>query len=207
MEPKQRSWEFIAIPTTLVVLGILAILMWAAGAGLWAWLAVGIVGVTAVVIVAIASMRRPHHPTAAPAPAPAHVDDGVHRLLLVADASCDPGTLGKACGADAKTEVFVVAPSLGSRTARWTGDDHAYQEAQRHLDETLRSLSSLGIDSRGHIGSHDPLQAADDGLREFPADEIVFAVEAGDGNWLEQGVIDAAKARYGIPVRELTVGA
>jgi len=205
----KRSWEFIAIPVVAVMLGALAIILWAADAGMGAWLAVGIAAVIALVVFAVVYMRRPHHPEREPAPTPSHVDDGIHRVLVIADDDCPPAELGKALAESSaadRTAVLVVAPALGSRTARWTGDDHAYETAQRHLDSTLGALSSLGVDARGHIGSHDPLQAADDGLREFPADEIVFAVHPDtDALWVEEGVVGDARARYSIPVRELIV--
>jgi GABA permease len=205
---RKRSWEFIAIPLVLVMFGTLAIIMWAADAGMWPWIAVGVVALMALVAVTVSYMRRPHHPSAA-APVPAHIDDGVHRVLVIADDDCPPADLGKALverRTEDRTVVFVIAPALGSRTARWTGDDHAYEAAQRHLDSTLGALSSLGVEAHGHIGSHDPLQAADDGLREFPADEIVFAVHPEiDAIWVEHGIVDDARARYSIPVTELVV--
>lgn len=207
MSNGKRSWEFAAIPIVAVMVGVLAIILWAADAGMAAWLTVGIVALGALVVWLVVYMRKPNHPTAAPTPA--HVDDDVHRVLVIADDDCPPADLGTALAGTStdRTRVFVVAPALGSRTARWTGDDHAYQDAQRHLDATLAALSSLGVDARGHIGSHDPLQAADDGLREFPADEIVFAVHPStDANWLEHGVVETARERYPIPVRELVVG-
>jgi hypothetical protein len=206
----KRSWEFAAIPIVAVMLGALAIIFWAADAGVWAWIVLGIVALLALVAWTLAYMRRPHHLAPGPPPAQRHVEDGIRRVLVIADDDCPPPALGAALaesGDVAGTAVFVVAPALGSRTARWTGDDHAYREAQQHLDATITALSSLGVDVRGHIGSHDPLQAADDGLREFPADEIVFAVHpATDANWLEQGVVDQARERYSVPVKELRVG-
>ena len=203
MEGK-RSWEFVAIPVVLVMFGILAIIMWAADAGMWPWIAVGLVALAALVGVTVSYMRRPHHP-AGPPPVAAHVDDGVHRLLVIADAACGPADLGSALGSG-RVAVHVIAPALGSRTERWTGDDHAYQDAQRHLDVTLRDFAAAGIDAHGHVGPHDPLQAADDGLREFPADGIVFAVHESDRrNWLEEGVVESARSRYPVPVDEVTV--
>jgi hypothetical protein len=209
----RRSWEFSAIPIVLVVFAILAVIMWAADAGMWPWLVVGFVAVAALVILTVMYMRRPHHPAAAASPLPPEAvrprpDDGVHRVLLIADDAVAPTDLGDAVAPGGETAVFVVAPSLGSRTARWTSDDHAYRAAQQHLDATLQALAGLGVEAHGHIGSHDPLQAADDGLREFPADEIVFAVhEAGKVNWLEDGVVETARARYAIPVRDVVVTA
>ena len=210
-ETSRRSWEFAAIPITLVLLGLLAIILWAADAGPWAWLVVGAVGLIAVVAVALVGMRRPHHPSTpwrADGSAP-RVDDGVHRVLVIADDACAAADLGAALvegGGGRRTSVFVIAPALGSRTARWTGDEHAYQDAQTHLDATLAALADLNCEADGRVGPHDPLQAADDGLRSFPADEIVFAVHAaGAANWLEDGVVDAARSRYPISVRELVV--
>jgi hypothetical protein len=64
----------------------------------------------------------------------------------------------------------------------------------------------LQVDADGHMGLHDPLQTAEDGLREFPADEIAFALSPSvDPNWLERGVVDEARARYPLTVSELTV--
>ena len=207
----KRSWEFIAIPMVLGALGLLAVIMLAETAGLWAWLAVGAIFLAALVAVALVTMRRPQHPRTGPigVGAAAHVDDGVHRVLLIADDTCTPENLGAAIAAhgdDDRTEVFVIAPALGSRTARWTGDEQAYANATQHLGDTLKALAELHIDADGHIGPHDPLQAADGGLREFAADEVVFAVHPPDhANWLESGVVDAARTRYPIPVSELTV--
>lgn len=103
-------------------------------------------------------------------------------------------------------EAFVVVPVLASRLARWTSDESAYRGAQERLDATLASLTDSGIEAHGEIGPHDPLQAADDGLREFAADEILFATRPEDSaNWLEEGVVDQARTRYELPVAHLVV--
>ena len=207
----ERSWELVAIPIVLVLLGIVAVIMVAANSGLWAWLALGIAILAALVAALLLTMRSPQHPPAwsAAQGGAARVDDGVHRVLLIPDDTCTPEGLGRALAAHAagaRTAVHVVAPALGSRVSRWTGDEHAYASAAEHLRETLEALTSLQIDANGHVGPHDPLQAADDGLREFAADEVVFAIHpAGDANWLESGVVDAARTRYRTPVSELEV--
>lgn len=208
----QRSWEFIAIPVVLGMLGILGVIMLAANSGLAAWLAVGAIIVAVLGTVALVTMRRPQHPSprsAGDVPT-THVDDGVHRVLVIADDTCSPGGLGSAVAAHGNGErisAFVIAPALASRVSRWTGDEHAYTDAAQHLDATLKALKDLDVDANGHVGSHDPLQAADDGLREFAADEIVFVVHPSEAaNWLEQGTVDDARTRYPIPVSELTVG-
>ena len=204
--------EFSAIPLVFLVLGVLALIMLAFMQGLWAWLCLGLLFVAGLAAVGFAGMARPHHPAGsfvAPAGTQPPDHDHVHRVLVVADEACPPSDLGLALvqrGGNGRTQVLVVAPALGSRTARWTGDGRPYDDAAKHLVETIRALGELNIEAGGHIGSHDPLQAADDGLREFAADEIVFAVHPEeDANWLERGVVDSARARYPIPVTGLTV--
>ena len=69
----------------------------------------------------------------------------------------------------------MVAPALGSRLSHWTGDDQARHEAEGSLEATVSALDAAGVNASGEVGSDDPIQAADDALREFPANEIVFA--------------------------------
>ena len=203
--------EFMAIPLTVAILGVLFILFAAFNAGLWAWLLVGAVGVV-VCAVLIARFARGHrHPPGEDAPrtAGATGGDAVHRVLVIADGACAAEALRGAIGEHAggrRIEAFVVAPALGSRLDRWTGDQHGYDEATEHLDGTLRALEQIGITARGRIGSKDPVQATDDGLREFPADQIVLAVHAAAGQkWLEQDAVDAARERYDALVTTIVV--
>jgi hypothetical protein len=110
----------------------------------------------------------------------------VFRILLIADDRCVSTGFREQLlrlSSGRRAEAFIVVSALGSRLARWTGDAGAYQEAEDHLNATIQALGREGIRARGRIGSHDPLQAADDGLREFPADEIVFATHP-DGDVL-----------------------
>jgi hypothetical protein len=215
MMSRDTMREFGAVPIVLGLLGLLFVVLLAADAGVWAWVVLGVLILAALLVILLLVMRRPAHPAVSgepvrPVGAPEPPADGVHRVLVVADAACTPAVLGEAVAGERKgapTEAFVVAPALGSRTARWTSDDHAYADAESHLAATIDALAGAGIPARGHIGSHDPHQATEDGLREFPADEIVFVVHpAGETNWLEDGVVEAARARYPIPVRALDVG-
>jgi hypothetical protein len=72
----------------------------------------------------------------------------------------------------------------------------------------LRALKEIGVMAHGRIGSKDPIQAADDGLREFPAQQVVLAVHSGDDQrWLERDAVDAARERYAVPVTLIVVDA
>lgn len=205
--------EFSAIPVVIVILGVLAVIMVAFDLGVWAWLVVGavIVVVAAVVVWLVSAMHRHPAASAAPPTAPRRADagDSTHRVLVVADDCATSDAFVSTVvehAAGRPVEAFVVAPALSSRFGRLTSDDGAYAEAQRHLDATLDALRRAGIAAKGHIGSHDPIQAADDGLREFPADEVVFATHPPEeASRLEADAVDVARARYDVPVTHLLV--
>jgi hypothetical protein len=208
---KRAMPELLAIPVVIVVLGVVVLILLAADAGLTTWLVVGAIAVVVVVCFAVIAMRRPRAPAVSEGSAryeggaPAARDD-IHRVLLVVDGLCTVGDLQSLADArgEGRAAVFVVAPAVSSRLARLTGDEEAYTNAQQHLEDTVRALTNLGFEASGHLGSHDPLQATDEALREFPADEIVFALHGGDeAEWLEQGVVGLARSRYSVPVSEM----
>ena len=206
--------EFLAIPVVLVTLGILFALMLAADAGVWAWIVVTAALVVLGALVIVLVVRRHRRPPAfdAPATAPRPAASGSYRLLVIADESLtDEGFRDQIAprAAGRPVEALVIAPALRSRLAHWTGDDSQRDEAERHLAGTLDGLETAGVAARGEIGSDDPIQAADDGLRKFQADEVVFVTGGGgggDANWLEQGVVDVARKRYDIQVTHIEVG-
>jgi hypothetical protein len=202
----------------VVFAALFGLLYAAADIGLWAWIFLGLALVVLGAVAVYEYARRHRHPGAADAPRPAaaqvpHQSGAAGqpgetlRVLVVADTDCVPRDLQEALAERVrarKTEVLVVAPALSSRLARWTGDDSAYADAQAHLERTLAALGELGVEAHGHIGPHDPLQAADDGLREFEADELIFTTGPnGEDNWLEEGLLETARGRYGIPVTEV----
>jgi hypothetical protein len=207
---KRNMPELAAIPIVVVVLVVVFLILWAADAGLGVFLVVGAIGLAAIVVAAVVAMRRPRGTFSGGAAegvarTSEPVDDGIHRVLLVSEGDYSADELkGLAKDGGTKTRVFVVAPAISSRLARWTGDESAYTEADEHLRSTVRALKELGFDATGQVGAHDPLQAADEALPEFPADEIVFALRGRDETeWLESGVVDAARTRYAVTVREL----
>jgi hypothetical protein len=102
-------------------------------------------------------------------------------------------------------EVLVVAPALNSRLRFWVGDpDEAIGRAEEVQEETVERLTEEGVDAAGDTGESDPVLAIQDALQTFPADEIVlFTHSGGRRNWLEDGVVDDAKARFDAPVHHL----
>jgi hypothetical protein len=104
-------------------------------------------------------------------------------------------------------DVFVVCPALNSQLRTWVSDeDGARAAAQSRLRSSLAQLEAAGVAARGEIGDGDPLQALEDALRTFPADEIVISTHpAGSSNWLEHGIVDAARGRFDVPVTHVVV--
>ena len=106
-----------------------------------------------------------------------------------------------------REDVLLVCPALNSRVRTWTSDeDGARAAAQSRLDASLAQLAESGVTARGEIGDGDPLQALEDALREFPADEIVLSTHPpGRSHWLEQGVVELARQRYDVPITHVVV--
>jgi hypothetical protein len=111
----------------------------------------------------------------------------------------------RATAADA--DVLVVCPALNSPLRHWVSDeDHARELAQERLETSLEALAEEGVEARGEVGDADPLQAMEDALRLFGADEIVISTHPpGRSNWLEKDVIEHARERFDLPITHVIV--
>jgi len=106
-----------------------------------------------------------------------------------------------------REEVLVVVPALNSPVRHWASDeDGARADAQRRLQTSLERLAAAGVDARGEVGDGDPLQAMEDALRTFGADEIVISTHPeGRSHWLERNVVGAARDRFDVPITHVVV--
>jgi hypothetical protein len=100
-----------------------------------------------------------------------------------------------------------VSPALNSRIRHWTSDeDRAREQAQERLERSLAARAEGGVDPRGQVGDDDPMQAIDDALRTFGADEIIISTHPpGRSNWLESGLITRARERFDLPITHVVV--
>ena len=108
-----------------------------------------------------------------------------------------------------EAEVLVVAPALNESKIRfWASDpDGAIERAEDVAEESVERMDEEGVDAAGDTGESDPLLALQDALTTFAADEILLCTRpGGERNWLEEGVVDEAKARFDAPVRHLEMG-
>ena len=104
-------------------------------------------------------------------------------------------------------QVFVVTPALNSPLRHWASDeDGARVQAQERLAASLERLRSLGIDAKGEVGDGEPLQAMEDALRLFGADEIIISTHPeGRSHWLEKNVVESARERFAVPITHVVV--
>jgi len=168
-------------------------------------LAVG--AIAAATILVLAARATFDEPIEVAAPAADHFA----MLVVVTAALEDPGLAGAiseiaAAGARAtrphaegRPEVLLLAPATNSGFAHWLSDlRQARFDAQRRLTLSLATLATADVDARGEVGDSDTVQAIEDTLRSFPAQEVVF-VTGGDNN----GAVEHVRRRLDRPVRVL----
>lgn len=132
------------------------------------------------------------------------------RLLVVALSAVDEVALREEvrehAGGEA-AEVHIVAPAPHtSRLQRLTGAvDEARAEAEdvaREAAEAVKGTASVETE----VGDPDPLQAIEDALRTFPADELIVVTRPGsEAEWREEDRTQATLARLGLPVTRLAI--
>ena len=136
--------------------------------------------------------------------------DDRHRILVVANETVGGQTLADLIhkrSEGVREEVLVVTPALNSPIRHWVSDDDdARAAAQERLDSSLERLRVAGVNARGEVGDSEPLQAMEDALRTFGADEIIISTHPeGRSNWLERGVVTAARERFVVPITHVVV--
>jgi hypothetical protein len=172
------------------------------------WVGLGVfVALTALAVGSWLRARREERPErTAPRPHAA----GERRILVVANETVGGHTLRSAIlekSLDVREEVLVVTPALNSPLKHWVSDeDGARAAAQQRLDASLARLAEAGVEARGEVGDGDPVQAIEDALRTFGADEIIISTHPpGRSNWLERDVVERARERFPVPITHIVV--
>jgi hypothetical protein len=192
----------------LLTVGYVALIVVAAAIA--TWLGVVVFGVLTAVVVWLWIRSRSNEPALKPA-VPTRVGaEDEHRILVIANETVGGEELlsilrRKSEGV--REEVLVVCPALNSAVRHWASDeDAARAAAQQRLDASLGQLRGYGVAASGRVGDGDPLQAIEDALRTFGADEIVISTHPeGRSNWLERNVVGAAKERFDVPITHVVV--
>ena len=105
------------------------------------------------------------------------------------------------------SEMLVVAPELNTRLRYILADvDRAREQAEERLRRSIDALQSAGIRARGAVGDSNPVQAIEDALFEFPADEIVISTHPPErSNWLEKKTVERAREKFDVPITHVVV--
>jgi len=131
------------------------------------------------------------------------------KLLVVATAPVDPGALREAIRSrsDDDTEIRVVAPASDLSPLQWlaSDEDSAREEAAEIAGEAASAVQPEAARTDAEVGDTDPVQAIEDALRTFPADEVLVVTHGDDeAGWLEQDFAEEARERFGVPVSRMT---
>jgi len=132
------------------------------------------------------------------------------KLLVLTAEPISADVLREAAGDEADdAEVMVVSPALTDSPLRfWVSDaDADIEHAESTVEETVERLDEEGVDAVGDTGESDPMQALEDALATFDADRVVvFTHPEAERDYLEEGFVEEAEHRLGVPVihREVT---
>jgi hypothetical protein len=105
---------------------------------------------------------------------------------------------------DGADEVRLVVPAVAETRFRdLMGDvDEPAHHAEDVLAASLATLRREGIRASGEVGDADPVLAAQDALRQGPADEVLIFEHGGDGTpWFEDGLFERAQEQLEPPLR------
>jgi hypothetical protein len=189
-----RSW---AIPLLIAVIcaSIVASMALAGLVGAGLGMAVGAISATGLVV--FASRSTPDRKLEVAA-----ADDDGHRVLVVATAEATAVSAQRIAELAGKTtDVRLVVPVASHRLDRWfSAEDDARHEAEALLARSAGALVAAGLPVSGSVGDHDPAQALEDELRDFPADEVVLLIDNG------RDPLAKVEARLGLPLRRVNAG-
>jgi Universal stress protein family len=190
----------------LLAIGYFALIVIAAAINTWFGVAVFVVLTGAAVAWIIRARREPPQRTATAS----HSAPGERRILVVANETVGGRTLREEIERRSEgynVQILVVCPALNSPLRHWVSDeDGARAAAQQRLEASLARLAEEGLEARGEVGDGEPLQAIEDALRSFGADEIVISTHPeGRSQWLERGVVAGARARFDVPITHVVV--
>jgi hypothetical protein len=190
------AWALPLIVFAVIVPIIGAVLLGGPAAGFIAGAAV------AATIIVLAARARFDEPIEV---ATADPGTGYHLLVVVTEPADDPPVVEAIADSAAHgtpSEVVVLAPALNPRLSHWLSDlREARLGAQDRLALTLAALAAARVEATGRVGDTDPVQALEDTLASYPAQEVIFVTATG-----EDGDVSEVRRRLARPLRHLEVG-
>jgi hypothetical protein len=200
LEPVRLKAWLLPLIVLAIAVPIVAAFEFAGPAG---GLAVGAIAAAVILVLAAkARFDEPIEVAASPA-------DRFTMLVVLAVALEDPGVAGviaeiAAAGArsarphaERHPEILLLAPATNRAVAHWLSDlRQARFDAQRRLTISMATLATVGVDAHGEVGDTDTVQAVEDALRTFGAQEVVFVMERE-----RNGGVEEVRRRLDRPVR------
>ena len=195
-----------AFRLVLLSIGYFGLIVAAAAVNRWLGLAVFVALTLAAAVVFVRARREPGGATTTihrSAP-------GERRILVIANETVGGEALRDAIhrrSEGVEERVRVVCPALMSPFRYFASDeDGPRAAAQERLRQSLERLQDVGITAEGEVGDADPVQAIEDALRTFGADEVIISTHPeGRSQWLERGVVRAARTRFDVPITHVVV--
>ncbi len=132
-----------------------------------------------------------------------------HRVLVIANRTCPCPALLEEVARRVEDHdpiaVLLVAPALNSRLRHYLSDiDPAVADAKQRLELARTGLSAFGVNADTEVGDADPHTAIADALARFAAAEVIVStLPPGQSNWLERGLVERARADFGVPITHL----
>jgi hypothetical protein len=145
-----------------------------------------------------------------PVEVPAGPSDRRRRVLVVANEGRGGDRIAEALAEgdeDASRRVVkIVVPALAGPVQRLASDtDEETDRAGADVASLIERLRGVAGEVSGEVGDSDPRLALEDGLRTFPADEVIVAHPATEeADSLEERAAERAED-VPVPVRELRV--
>jgi hypothetical protein len=195
-----------AFRLVILALGYFGLIVIAAAINRWFGLAVFVLLTGAAIAWMVRARREPPvRTTSMRRSAP-----GERRILVIANETVGGETLREEIrrrAEDYEERVRVICPTLLSRVRFVASDeDAARAQAQERLAHSLSRLREIGVNCDGEVGEADPLQAIEDQLRTFGADEIIISTHPeGRSLWLERGIVQGARERFDVPITHVVV--
>lgn len=129
----------------------------------------------------------------------------MQRILVISNRTCEcPAVIDEVeqrAHAESDAVVLLVAPAVNSRLKHMVSDtDAALADARERVNNAVEQLAARGVSIEGEIGDANPLQAIEDALAVFPADELILATHPPErSHWLEKGLLEQAGERFALP--------
>ncbi len=138
--------------------------------------------------------------------------DAPRRVLVIANEGLqNPALCAQICAGETNTptEALIVSPVVASSRLHALADDVDVElrASQTRVDTAVQTLRSAGVTARGHVDIGQPMNCLVDGLREFPATEVLM-LRDGETGWDDaEQFAEHVRAEIGVPVTELENGA